>query len=285
MGYLLFIIGVFAAACGGAKEPAPEDAAKVQTQTPVWEDDVEDAAYKFYRSVSKTLLRTGQPQRATQTIRRLFKLKPADPEPRCLMGQAYVAMEQYDMALRLFKEALERDDKYAPAYSMMGSVLNLVGEHDQAIEAHAKAIELEEDNAGFYNNLGFSYYLSGNTAKAIDVYLAALDIDPGLKRVHNNLGFAYGKQGDLDRAKQHFKMAGLPAEANNNMGFVHETRGELERAYEYYVIALKQNPRLLPARENLTRICRQLGRPMPEIEVKYRKDSGEEREQPSPSGS
>jgi Flp pilus assembly protein TadD len=169
---------------------------------------------------------------------------------------------------------------------MMGGVLNILGEHAAATEAHLKAIQIDDENASFQNNLGFSYYLQGKYPDAIEAYLAALDIDPGAKRVHNNLGFAYGKMGRLAAAKQHFKLAGLPSQANNNMGFIHESRGELELAYEYYVIALEQNPNLAQAKENLSRICKQLNRPMPEIGIKLTAgDNGGNAASPPPPGS
>lgn len=253
---LPWLLSCGAGASQGADTPAADTA-------PVWEAEVDDAAYKFYRSVAKTLLRTHQPFEASQTIRQLFKLKPRDPEPPYLMGQAYVAMEQHELAVQMFDKAIDLDRKYAPAHSMRGVVLNSLGRHEEANDSHLRAIRIERENASYYNNLGFSYYLQGDYRQAVRSYMDAVNVDPGDKRIHNNLGFAYGRLGEIAAAFRHFKLAGTPAQANNNLGFVFETRGKLERAYEHYAVALQQDPDLIQAEKNLERVCGILGRPVP----------------------
>jgi Flp pilus assembly protein TadD len=256
-------------ACGGAAETIESKNADDQKEATTDEEfeNVGASAYEFYRSVSKTLLRTNQPAQATRTIRRLFKLKPDKAEPYYLMGQAYVAMRQFEAAKKMLQTAVERDPKYADAYATLGITLNMLGKHTEADKAHKKAIELDPNNSGYHNNLGFSYYLQKRYEKAIETYKKALDYDPAARRVHNNLGFAYGGLGKDDEAYSHFKLAGLPAQASNNMGFIYEGREKIEKAYEYYLTAANQDPDLLQARRNLERVCKRLGRPVPQIEM------------------
>jgi Flp pilus assembly protein TadD len=279
---LLFLFVAFTATACGAGAHQDGAASSPDEGLPFTESDVDDAAYKFYRSVARTLLRTDQPLQAAENIRRLFKLKPKSPEPSYLMGQAYVAMEQYDFAIKMFDQAIDRDRKYAPAYSMKGVVLNNLGRHQEANEAHLRAIRVDEENASYYNNLGFSYYLQGDYKQAVISYLDAINVDPGDKRVHNNLGFAYGKLGKLKSALRHFKLAGTPDQANNNLGFVFEVNGHPERAYEYYVVALKQNPDLVQAQKNLQRVCGILGRVVPDFAVRYDNVDGGEADASTP---
>jgi Flp pilus assembly protein TadD len=243
-------------------------------------ESAEADPYGFYRSVSRTLLRTNQPLEASRSIRRLFKLKPDSPEPYCLMGRAYVAMRQFKSARKMLRGAIEKDEEYAEAHSMLGVVLNHMGQHRLADASHRRAIELEGEKAAFRNNLGFSYYLQGRYQRAVAAYQAALELDPGARRIHNNLGFAHGKLGEMDKARQHFTLAGPPAQASNNLGFVHESRGELERAHDLYLEALGQDPELLQARRNLERMCERLGRPMPDVGVNIEEKEAEGPEPP-----
>lgn len=269
---LAAVLGMMVSACGGATSETRDNSALTPSAGASDSGDesevVQGSAYDFYRSVAKTLLRTNQPAMASRTIRKLFKLKPESAEPYFLMGQAYLALRQFDAAQKMFQTAVDRDGKYAEAYSSQGVVLNMLGRHQAADDAHQKAIELDAQNGAYHNNLGFSLYLQGKYDKAIRAYQRALELDPGARRVHNNLGFAYGRLGDDAQAYHHFKLAGLPAQASNNMGFVHETRGDLEKAYQYYKVAVKQDSELVQARRNLERVCKRLGRPLPEIETK-----------------
>jgi Flp pilus assembly protein TadD len=264
-----WLLGVGACGGGASQRPGAEQPGAGEKQGK--RDEVpagfQGDAYEFYRSVSRTLLRTNQPLEASRTIRRLFKLRPGSPEPYVLMGKAYLAMRQLDSARKMLKSAIEKDGQYAEAHATLGMVLNNMGQHRLADAYHRKAIGLDKESASYRNNLGFSLYLQGRYQESVAEYRKAIDLDPGARRIHNNLGFAYGKLGKMQEALQHFGLAGVPAQASNNLGFVYESRGELEKAYELYLAALRQDPALIQARRNLHRVCESLGRPEPDLGV------------------
>lgn len=239
---------------------------KQASTTPVWEDPDGDP-YNFYRAVGYTLLRTRQYMKATQSIKRMVKLHPDRPEPHYMMARAYLGMEQYETARKLFQRAISRDEKYAPAHAQLGVLLNMLGRHPEADVEHGKAIELDDDNAAYRNNLGFSQYMQGRLRQAVTSYLGALEHDAAQKRIHNNLAFAYAKLGSLDKAYAHFRLAGPPAQATNNLAYVAEEQGQLERAYDLYLEAVKQDPELVQAQRNLERVCQRLGRSLPNLGV------------------
>ncbi|MBN2526278.1 MAG: tetratricopeptide repeat protein [Deltaproteobacteria bacterium] len=251
-------------ACGGS---APKETVSKTEVVPVWESDVENTAYEFYRSVSKTLLRTNQPRRALKTISKMMRQRPKEAEPVYLMARAYLELDDVASARRSLNRVIELDDKYAPAHALLGMSFDMTGEHAAAVPHHKAAIELDPDDASYLNNLGFCYYLMRDYRRAVIFYRKAVAKDPGVHRIHNNLGFALARQGKMSQALTSFKLAGVPAQAYNNMGFVHEERGELERAYNYYLQALELDPVLMQARRNLERVCAVLGRPIPQLEA------------------
>jgi Flp pilus assembly protein TadD len=255
---LALFVSTTLAGCAPASQQA--------TTTPVWEDPDGDP-YNFYRAVGYTLLRTRQYMKATQSIKRMVKLHPDRPEPHYMMARAYLGMEQYDTARKLFQRAIGRDEKYAPAHAQLGVLFNMLGRHPEADAAHKKAIELDDDNAAYRNNLGFSQYMQGRLRQAVTTYLGALEHDAAQKRIHNNLAFAYAKLGSIDKAYAHFRLAGPPAQATNNLAYVAEEQGQLERAYDLYLEAVKQDPELVQAHRNLERVCRTLGRSLPDLGV------------------
>jgi Flp pilus assembly protein TadD len=243
-----------------------ESSAELKNQGPVFAQEKSNP-YSFNRSVAYTLLRTNQPMEASKVIRRMIDLDAEQVEPYAMLGRAYLEMRQFEGAEKWLRFALRKDQDYAPAHSTLGMLLDTMGRHEEAERYHKRAIALAPKDPTYQNNLGFNYYLRGRYKDAIARYTAALDRDASMHRVHNNLAFAYGKLGRLDKADEHFKFGGPPAQASNNLAYLYEERGELEQAYTYYVLAVTQDPQLVPARTNLERICGRLGRPVPEVKV------------------
>ena len=221
--------------------------------------------YAFNRSVTLTLLRTQQPAEALRVVRRLRDLDGDSAEPFYLAGRAHVDLRQFTLAERSLREALRRKPDYAEAHSMYGVMLDMLDRHEEARRAHRSALKHAPDKAEYHNNLGFHYFLCKRYEKAAKAYEAALQRDPSSHRAHNNLGFTYGRLGRMELALRHFQYAGPPAQATNNLGVAFEGRGELVRAYDAYYAACRMDPRLVPSRANLARVCERLGRPMPEL--------------------
>lgn len=251
------IVCLLASACAGAAEPMDKSTLSDERANP----------YTFNRSVAYTLLRTNQPMEASRVIQRMLSLKPDEPEPHYMLGVAYLDMRQYDAAERALRSALRRDEKMARAWSMLGVLYDNGKRHGEAEQAHKRAIALAPKEASFRNNLGFSYYLAARYRDAVGQYKAALERDMSAKRIHNNLAFAYGKLSQMDKAEEHFKFAGPPAQAWNNLAYLYEEREQIDLAYQYYLIAVQTDPLLAPARESLERVCLRLGRPVPEVKV------------------
>lgn len=246
------------AACGGAGASVREsDGSRVVSET--------TTPYDFHRAVAYTLLRTGQVARAEPHIGYLRRTRPNDPEPRVLEARAYMQEELWPEAHRALGDALRLAPRYAPAHAQLGVLLDMQGRHAEAEREHRRAIALDAGSPAYRNNLGYALYLQGHWSAAVVAYQAALARGTGNRRVHNNLGFAYAKLGKIDLAARHFRRAGGRAETANNLGLVHEERGETVRAYDAFYEAAQADPDMREARDNLQRVCEQLGRPIPAL--------------------
>lgn len=245
------------AACGGSNKNVAEPELKGG-----------ESPYAFHRAIGLTLLRTDQPRRALPHLQRMARLKPDRPEPLYYLGRAYMGMKLWGQATAVLEKAIAGAPGYAPARASLGVLRDINGHHAAAELAHQAAIKLDPDNASYHNNLGFSRYLQGRNREALAELEIALRLDPSMRRIHNNLGFVYGKLGRLDRAREHFRLAGTDAQVENNMGLIHEQRGDYERAYQAFVTALLRDPEMGAARGNLERVCRRLGKPMPDLAMR-----------------
>ena len=221
--------------------------------------------YRFSQSIASMLLQTQQPLEASRVIRRMIAMRPDEVEPYYMLARAFLGMEQYESAEKMLATALSKDPRYAPAHALHGVLLDTVGRSNEAENSHRRAVALAPKDASYRNNLGFNLYLRGQYPRAIKAYRAGLELDPAARRIHNNLGFAYGRVGELDLAEKSFKFAGPPAQASCNIGFIYEQRGNDEAAYQSFLVAVTQDPLLVPALDSLRRTAEKLGRPLPEL--------------------
>ncbi|GAB4543746.1 MAG: tetratricopeptide repeat protein [Pleurocapsa sp.] len=76
--------------------------------------------------------------------------KKLEPENQALvynaMGYAYFAQEQYDIAIRNYKEALKLYPEYVVALNNLGNVYEKKQMIAKAVETYKRALEIEPDN-------------------------------------------------------------------------------------------------------------------------------------------
>jgi Flp pilus assembly protein TadD len=215
------------------------------------------------RALARELIARKSWAAAFKVADELCRTSPKDPESFLLRGMVYREQKLDREAEADFSEALKLDDGRADAHSALAVLLDGQGRAEEALKQHRRAVELEPRNPSYLNNLGFSLFARGRSRDAVGFFLEALRSAPADARIRNNLGFAYAAQGDLSRAAEQFEFAGPPAQAKNNLGWAYERRGSLVQAFDLYAEALRLEPSASSARQNLTRVARQLGRDVP----------------------
>ncbi len=193
----------------------------------------------------------------------LHREDPRDAEVLALRGVIYREKKLLKEAEADFSEALKLESDYALAHSNLAVLLDQQGRGEEAVEHHRRAAKLEPQNAGYVNNLAFSLFIHGKSREAIPVFHEALRLDPTTPRIRNNLGFAYARAGDFPHAAEQFSMGGTRAEAKNNLGYAYQVGNNFAQAFDSYVEALRLQPGLTRARQNLNEVARRLGRPIP----------------------
>ena len=87
---------------------------------------------------------------AVKLFQQALKTKKTEPENKALinnaLGYAYFAQEQYDIAIRQYKEALKLYPEYVVAWNNLGNAYERKQLVTQALEAYEKALEYEPDN-------------------------------------------------------------------------------------------------------------------------------------------
>lgn len=100
--------------------------------------------------------------------------------PQELTRAGVAAMTQCDYALAetSFKQAIQLDETYAPAYNNLGRIYFQRGDNKRATAAFARAMELMPGRPEPVNNIGLVYESAGMLGKAIDFYWQARELSP-----------------------------------------------------------------------------------------------------------
>src|SRR5215467_7207104 len=119
-----------------------------------------------------------------------------------------LAAKNYDEAIRLFKDASEKDPTQHVIFANLADAYSQAKKYDDAAAAYQKAIELKPDEAAYYNNLGI---VEGNAGKIDDATKAlqkAAELNPpGAGQSYYNLGAVLTNRGRTKEAADAFKKA------------------------------------------------------------------------------
>jgi len=117
-----------------------------------------------------------------------------------------LAAKNYDEAIRLFKEAAEKDPTQHVIYANLADAYSQTRKYDDAAEAYKKAIELKPDEAAYYNNLGIVYGNAGKIDEATANLQKAAELNPaGAGQSWYNLGAVLTNRGKTKEASDAFK--------------------------------------------------------------------------------
>src|SRR5205809_5527583 len=81
-------------------------------------------------------------------------------------ARAALAAKNYDEAIRLFKEAAEKDPTQHVIFANLADAYSQNKKYDDSAAAYRKAIELKPDESAYYNNLGIALGNGGKIDEA-----------------------------------------------------------------------------------------------------------------------
>jgi Flp pilus assembly protein TadD len=93
----------------------------------------------------------------------------------------------YGLAERSFREAVEASPKNAEAWLGLAASYDQLGRFDLADRAYEELIKLKGPLPQILNNRGYSYYLRGDVAKARSLIAEAAAAQPDDPRIRGNL--------------------------------------------------------------------------------------------------
>ena len=118
---------------------------------------------------------------------------------RICSGSYRLRNNDVESAIRLIRDAIERDPDNPLYHANLGNVLKDSGRLTEAIVAYRRALELHPGYAEVHNNLGYVLQASGMIEEGIGHYRKAIALRPDDYRARFNLGnalFLIGKDED-----------------------------------------------------------------------------------------
>ncbi|MEO0948279.1 MAG: tetratricopeptide repeat protein [Cyanobacteria bacterium J06641_5] len=103
-----------------------------------------------YYELGSIFLRKKLYVRAAKVFEKVIKRKDVEPENRALafnaLGYTFFAREQYDVAIRQYKEALKLNPAYTVAWNNLGKVYEQKSLTVQALEAYEKTLQIDSSD-------------------------------------------------------------------------------------------------------------------------------------------
>jgi adenylate cyclase len=147
-----------------------------------------------------------------------------------LQGRKYYSSynkKDNDIAIQLFKDALEVDSNFAMAYAGLGDAYGQKANYRDgdkeilniALQMSEKAISLDPNSSEGYKALGLSYQFRGDVEKSLESYYKAVEINPNNDMAISNIALINQDEGKMVEA---IKWANKAMDLNpqNPMSFI-----------------------------------------------------------------
>ncbi|MCA9790316.1 MAG: tetratricopeptide repeat protein [Candidatus Eremiobacteraeota bacterium] len=171
---------------------------------PVWAQSVTARnQYKFAR----TFAERGDWKRALEEIDKAIKEDPHFADAVYLRALCHFGLEQYPEAEKDFKQTIEWNPDFFPAWQQLGNLYLATEQYDQA-EKHFKSMMMVPRGAPVAHYcLGVLAYVRKDLSKAEKEWAEAVAADPKMARAHNNLGTLHLMSGRPQQALREFREA------------------------------------------------------------------------------
>jgi tetratricopeptide (TPR) repeat protein len=147
-------------------------------------------------------------------------------------GIAWHQLGQLDRAKEYYQQALKLKPTYAEAQNNVGTVYYAQKSYRRAITAYRKALLIMPQSASFHKNLGTAYFARKQDKLSMDEYQEALRIDPEVFENRALFGVVLEDSTVADRARYHYYLAKLYAQASRTDMAIQYLRKALEEGFK-----------------------------------------------------
>lgn len=174
------------------------------------------------------------------------------------LGLAYTYEGRYAEAELALRKGLDVQPGHGYSLHNLGVAVRRQGRVEEAIGYYEQAMAQDPWDSLYAYNAAEAYAFLGQDARAEQLYRRVLRVRPGHHEARHNLGYLLMQQGRLEEARPLLEEAAAgaakPARALNSLGILEARQGRLDQARLYFEAALKAEPDLRAAQDNLHRL-------------------------------
>lgn len=148
------------------------------------------------------------------------------------IGIAYHQLMELDTARRYYERAVKLNPQYAEAINNIGTVHYAQKNYRRAISQYRKALKITPNSASIYSNLGTAYFARKNYEEASKAYAKALELDPDVFEHRSSYGVLLQERNVEERARFHYYLAKVYAQAGMNERALLYIRKALEEGFK-----------------------------------------------------
>jgi len=147
-------------------------------------------------------------KKAEEQLRLLLNDYPENTQLLCDLGNIYMSLDNYEEAIKLYKKALEYDNKEWVVYYALGAAYEKINKDDLAVENLKEALRLSQRNANVLNYLGYKWLESDeNTDDAVRMIIEAYQKSPFEGHIIDSVGWMYYRLGNYKKAIEFLEQA------------------------------------------------------------------------------
>jgi tetratricopeptide (TPR) repeat protein len=148
------------------------------------------------------------------------------------LGIAYHQLMQLDAAKKHYERAMKFNPKYAEAVNNIGTVHYAKKSYRRAVGQYNKALKLAPQSASIYSNLGTAHFARKKYQDAAKAYQQALALDPEVFEHRSTYGVMLQERNVEERAKFHYYLAKVYAQAGVTDRALQYIRRSLEEGFK-----------------------------------------------------
>lgn len=157
-------------------------------------------------ALGRSLVKTGDNQRAAAFLSALTRQGRVDPEAWDLLAQAENAIGEFQKATDALQQVARRQPAYPMIHTMIAQSLLKweTPDYEQALQELDRAVEVAPADPDIYYLLGKVYFSQGKYAEAVEPLRRAIELSPTVSMTYYLLGQALQKLDRKDEAKEQF---------------------------------------------------------------------------------
>ena len=162
------------------------------------------------------------------------------------MGRAYADQDNFEEAVKWFKEAIRLDPNNGSKYADLGWLYLHLKNYEEAEINLKKAIDLDPGDQHNYTGLGLAYKGLNNYKEAISAFKEGISLDPRNGLNYSALGSLYQEQNNYDEALRWYNEAvrvdPKNVEGYERIGRIYQYMRNYKEATKWFKEAIRVNP-------------------------------------------